>query len=195
MDNSQQKATATRTPRAGRDLPAAITTGVVLCGAVIGTVGWWHWGFVLLMALALVAGAIELHRAMARLGMDSAVVPICVGTVMMVVGAYAASTMDLHILPNTFLIATLGATTVAAMAWRLPRGSDGFVEDVAASLFTIAYLPLLGCFVPLMMGDDGGSRRIATWILSVVASDTGGYAIGVLFGKHKMAPMISPKKS
>ncbi|MDU1726398.1 MAG: phosphatidate cytidylyltransferase, partial [Cutibacterium avidum] len=54
MDNSQQKATATRTPRAGRDLPAAITTGVVLCGAVIGTVGWWHWGFVLLMALALV---------------------------------------------------------------------------------------------------------------------------------------------
>ncbi|MDU3567926.1 MAG: phosphatidate cytidylyltransferase, partial [Cutibacterium avidum] len=43
MDNSQQKATATRTPRAGRDLPAAITTGVVLCGAVIGTVGWWHW--------------------------------------------------------------------------------------------------------------------------------------------------------
>ena len=46
-----------------------------------------------------------------------------------------------------------------------------------------------------MMGDDGGSRCIATWILSVVASDTGGYAIGVLFGKHKMAPMISPKKS
>ncbi|MGK2309226.1 phosphatidate cytidylyltransferase [Cutibacterium sp. V947] len=195
MDNSQQKATVTRTSRAGRDLPAAITTGVVLCGAVIGTVGWWHWGFVLLMALALVAGAIELHRAMVRLGMDSAIVPICVGTVVMVIGAYAASTMDLRILPNTFLVAALGATTVAAMAWRLPRGSDGFVKDVAASLLTIAYLPLLGCFVPLMMGDDGGSRRIATWILSVVASDTGGYAVGVLFGKHKMAPRISPRKS
>ena len=108
---------------------------------------------------------------------------------------YAASTLKLHILPNTFLVVTLGATTVAAMAWRLPRGSHGFVKDAAASLFTIAYLPLLGCFVPLMMGDDGGSRRIATWILSVVASDTGGYAVGVLCGKHKLAPRISPKKS
>ena len=195
MGEPEKKTTAARTPRAGRDLPAAITTGVVLCGAVIGTVGWWHWGFVLLMTLALMAGAIELHRAMVRLGMDSAVVPICVGTAVMVIGAYAASTLKLHILPNTFLVVTLGATTVAAMAWRLPRGSHGFVKDAAASLFTIAYLPLLGCFVPLMMGDDGGSRRIATWILSVVASDTGGYAVGVLCGKHKLAPRISPKKS
>jgi phosphatidate cytidylyltransferase len=29
----------------------------------------------------------------------------------------------------------------------------------------------------------------------VVMSDTGGYVAGVLFGKHPMAPKISPKKS
>jgi phosphatidate cytidylyltransferase len=29
----------------------------------------------------------------------------------------------------------------------------------------------------------------------VVASDVGGYAAGVLFGRHKLAPVISPKKT
>jgi phosphatidate cytidylyltransferase len=32
-------------------------------------------------------------------------------------------------------------------------------------------------------------------ILCVVASDVGGYAAGVLFGRHKLAPVISPKKT
>ena len=32
-------------------------------------------------------------------------------------------------------------------------------------------------------------------MVTVVASDTGGYAVGVLLGKHPMVPAISPKKS
>lgn len=184
-----------RSSRAGRNLPAAIITGVILAGAVVGTVGWWHWGFVLLMAAALSAGAVELHRAMRRIGMVSAVVPICVGTAAMVIGAYAARTTDLGIASNTLLIAALGLTTAISMLWRLPRGHEGFVQDAAASLLTIAYLPLLGCFVPLMMADDQGPKRIITWLLCIIGSDTGGYAVGVLLGRHPMAPHISPKKS
>jgi len=36
---------------------------------------------------------------------------------------------------------------------------------------------------------------VLCWLIVVVCSDTGGYAAGVLFGKHPMAPSISPKKS
>ena len=32
-------------------------------------------------------------------------------------------------------------------------------------------------------------------MVTVVASDTGGYAVGALFGKHPLVPAISPKKS
>ncbi len=32
-------------------------------------------------------------------------------------------------------------------------------------------------------------------MIAVVASDIGGYAVGVLFGKHPMVPTISPNKS
>ncbi len=42
---------------------------------------------------------------------------------------------------------------------------------------------------------DAGVKGIVVFILVTVASDTGGYAAGVLFGKHPMAPVISPKKS
>lgn len=190
--SEQQKPSA---GRAGRDLPAAIVSGVILAGAVIATVGWWHWGFVFLLAAVLCAATVELHRAMNRIGMTSAVVPICIGVVVMVIGAYAASIRTVPIPPNTFLIAALGLTTGLAMLWRLPRGARGFVGDVAASLLTVAYVPLLGSFIPLMMGDDQGPRRIITWMLCIVGSDTGGYAVGVLLGRHPMAPRISPKKS
>ena len=33
------------------------------------------------------------------------------------------------------------------------------------------------------------------FILVTVLSDVGGYAFGVLFGRHPMAPSVSPKKS
>lgn len=45
------------------------------------------------------------------------------------------------------------------------------------------------------MAPDDGSARIATLLVCVVLSDTGAYATGVLFGKHKMAPKISPSKT
>ena len=131
--SEQQKPSA---GRAGRDLPAAIASGVILAGAVIATVGWWHWGFVFLLAAVLCAATVELHRAMNRIDMTSAVVPICIGVVVMVIGAYAASIRTVPIPPNTFLIAALGLTTGLAMLWRLPRGARGFVGDVAASLLT-----------------------------------------------------------
>ena len=43
--------------------------------------------------------------------------------------------------------------------------------------------------------DDDGVRGIIVFIGVTIASDTGGYVAGVLFGKHPMAPVISPKKS
>ena len=36
---------------------------------------------------------------------------------------------------------------------------------------------------------------MTVFIATVVCSDVGGYAAGVLFGKHPMAPTVSPKKS
>ena len=54
---------------------------------------------------------------------------------------------------------------------------------------------MLGAFTALMLAEEQGGARLVTFLLVVTMSDTGGYVGGVLFGKHPMAPKISPKKS
>jgi phosphatidate cytidylyltransferase len=49
--------------------------------------------------------------------------------------------------------------------------------------------------VVLLLAEDRGALGVVTFIIVTIASDIGGYAVGVLFGKHPMAPVISPKKS
>jgi phosphatidate cytidylyltransferase len=47
----------------------------------------------------------------------------------------------------------------------------------------------------LMLNQSDGAERIFIFIALTALSDTGGYFSGILFGKHKLAPKISPKKS
>ena len=90
------------------------------------------------------------------------------------------------------------------MLWLLRRGIEGYVKNATASVFTLIYVPFLGSFVALLLAEGGatgfdrwddGVRGIVTFILVTIASDIGGYVAGVLFGRHPMAPVISPKKS
>ena len=90
----------------------------------------------------------------------------------------------------------LAITVLATIFWRMPGGSVGFVRDTSAGVFLIGYVPLLAGFAILLVQPEAdGPQRVVTFFLVVVASDVGGYAAGVLFGKHPMAPTISPKKS
>lgn len=199
---SQQKISPTdvnpvpRPSRAGRNLPAAIAVGVVLIAAVIATLAWWHWGFILLVAAALSMGVVEVSRALSRIGMHAATAPVFVGTLAVVLGSYYAGQHPAQQVPsNTVILGLLALTSLACLVWRLREGPENYVRDAAASLFLVGYIPLLGSAVALMMAADDGPARIVTFILCVVASDTGGYIAGVLFGKHKMAPTVSPKKT
>lgn len=182
--------------RAGRNLPAAITVGVALIGVAVLTLLYWHPGFALFITALLLLATIEISAALGRVGLQVAVPPVMAGSVVITFGSYLVSAGAFGAVPaGTFLLIAVALTTVAALIWRMFRGPDGFVKDASASLFVIGYLPLLGSFVPLMLTDDNGVMRIVTFVVVVVAGDLGGYILGVLFGKHPMAPKISPKKS
>ena len=183
--------------RAGRDLPAAIGVGVGLIGAVVVTLTWWHWGFILMMALMFSLGAVEVYGALRRIGLNAAIVPIVAGTIAMQVGTYAAATLagTTGIPWHSTLLGFLGATVLAAMIWRMPKGAKGYVADTSASLFIISYIGLLGSFASLILAGEHGAARLVAFMLCIVGSDTGGYVAGVLFGRHPMAPTISPKKT
>jgi phosphatidate cytidylyltransferase len=46
-----------------------------------------------------------------------------------------------------------------------------------------------------MLAAEDGAMRVALFILLCVANDTGGYVVGVLIGRHPLAPSVSPKKT
>jgi phosphatidate cytidylyltransferase len=182
--------------RAGRNLPAAIGSGIGLGAYVVLSLIYLPPAFVVLVAVALILASVELHEALKKHGMTSAIVPIAIGSVAISFGSYFAGRQEPVIFSTTsVLLASLALTVLASLIWRMPKGVAGYVRDVAASLLIIAYVPLLGSFAALIIAEGQGPLRVVTFLLIVVMSDTGGYVAGVLFGKHPMAPKISPKKS
>jgi len=173
--------------RAGRNLPLATTIGVLLAALVLGTVTYLPVGFVAVVAAAFVIAVLELVAAVATAGAKAAKVPLMAGTVAMVFSAYYGGLPGLAI--------AFGATVLVAVFWRVPGGTAGAVADVNASIWIAAYPAFLGSFATLMFAQTHGADRVIVFIALTVCSDTGGFALGVLWGRHPMAPQISPKKS
>ncbi|HQR25727.1 MAG TPA: phosphatidate cytidylyltransferase [Nocardioides sp.] len=182
--------------RAGRNLPAAVGSAVVLLAVIGASLFLWKSAFMLIVAVAVVVAVWELAQAVRTQGIDLPEQPVIVGGVAMVLLAYFWGT--------SALVTATGVTALVIMLWTLRRGVDGYVKNATAGVFTVVYVPFLGSFVGLLLAEGGawdfepwddGVRAILTFILVTISSDIGGYAAGVLFGKHPMAPVISPKKS
>ncbi|WP_296138361.1 phosphatidate cytidylyltransferase [uncultured Tessaracoccus sp.] len=193
----RQPAAKYTTPGAGRNLPAAIGVGLALLAPIVVGLVWVDWIFILYVTAMLCLGALEVSHALARREMHAEIVPIVAGTAVTLLGIYwVTANPGLGIAPVTFIVSSLGGTVLAAIIGRLFRGDPtGFVPDIAASAFVIAYIPLIGLFVALLLAPADGAQRIWTLIVCVICSDTGAYVIGVLFGRHKLAPRISPGKT
>ncbi len=182
--------------RAGRDLPAAIGSAVVLLGAIAVSLAFWKTAFMLIVAAAVVVAIWELHRGLLAKAIDVPEQPLMLGGVVMVVVAYFFGAPA--------LVTATAVTALATMLWLLRRGVAGYVQNATASVFVLVYVPFLGSFVALLLAEGGawdfdrwddGVKGIVVFILITIASDIGGYIAGVLFGRHPMAPVISPKKS
>jgi phosphatidate cytidylyltransferase len=183
--------------RAGRDLRAAFASAIVLLVAVALSLLFWKTAFMLIVAAAVVVAIWELGRGFSAKGVDLPEQPLMLGGVVMVVVAYFWGAPA--------LVTATAVTALVTMLWLLRRGVEGYVQDSTASVFSLIYVPFLGSFVALLLSegggvnahglDDPGVQGILAFILVTIASDIGGYVAGVLFGRHPMSPVISPKKS
>jgi phosphatidate cytidylyltransferase len=173
--------------RTGRNLPAAIAVGIVLGGVVFLTLFTVKATFLLYVGIIVAIGLWEFSHAMRSRQINLPVVPVTAGGVAMVTLAYWE--------PAHWALVALALAGIAVLAWRLPGGAAGYVRDVTAGMFALLYLPLMATFVALMLNQQDGSRRAIIFVVLTVCSDTGGYAAGILLGKHPLAPRISPKKT
>lgn len=173
--------------RAGRDLRAATLVGIVLAILVVGSMVVWKPAFVALAAAAIVVAVWELSRALGEGGVRVPVVPVLLGSVLMIIAGYVGG-------PESLAVG-LGLTAVAVVVWRLGEPGDGYLKDTTAGLFVAMYVPFLAGFATVLLRPEDGHWRVLSLLAVVVASDTGGYLAGSLMGRHPMAPTVSPKKS
>jgi phosphatidate cytidylyltransferase len=173
--------------RAGRNLVAAIGVGVALAAVIVASLVIWRPAFLGVLGIAVIVGVVELTRALQAGGFRPPLTPVLVGAVAMVALAWTRG-------PTGLVVAFL-FTVLAVVLWRLADGPENYLPDTAAGVLVALYVPLLAGFAVLLLVPEDGATRVLAFIATVVASDVGGYAAGVLLGKHAMAPTISPKKS
>jgi phosphatidate cytidylyltransferase len=174
--------------RLGRDLGAAILVGVGLGAVILASLFFIRDLFIVVVAVSGAVATSELAGALRRGG------GIQVPLVPALVGGQAIMWLALPF-GTTGVLAATAVTALACLLWRMPAGPDGYLRDVSASLFTVVYVPFFAAFAGMLVIPQDGTGRVLSWMLCVVASDVGGYAAGVLAGRHPMAPTISPKKS
>ena len=181
--------------RAGRNIPLATAFGLVLGVSMLLSL------IVVKELFMIVAGALaaftafELASALRFAGRDVPRIPTVIGAIAIVPAAFYEGTSGLW-------LAFLGVVLFVAL-WRtleLGRGSHrtsprDFAKDLGAGTFIQSYVALLGCFGVLLTAEDGGQWWTLAFLITVIVTDIGAYVSGLSFGRHPMAPRISPKKT
>jgi len=190
-EGPEAAATASKGIKTGRNLPAAIGVGVLLGGLALLTLLTVKATFLIYMGVALAIGLHELDGALKTKGINIPVIPVALGGAAMLTTAYWAA--------GGATTAAFALTVLAILVYRMFGGTDGYVKDVTAGIFAVAYLPLLGACVSAMLAEHNGGKRVLIFIVLTICSDIGGYFAGITLtpftGGHKMAPVISPKKT
>lgn len=192
MSSAPERPGPAPTGRAGRNLPAAIGVGEALGGLVIVVLAF---APVLWYPVVAVAVGIAMWEVADRFTEDG----IHLSRTPLILGGQATMWLGWPWGP-TGILAGFAGSVLVMMGWRLfghglratPRN---FLRDTAYAVLLLAWIPLMAAFAMVMVWQDQGAGRVFVLMISVVASDIGGYTAGVLFGKHPMVPAISPKKS
>jgi phosphatidate cytidylyltransferase len=178
--------------RAGRNLPAAIAVGVLLGALAIGILlfapRWW----LPVLAVAMPIATHEVVRRLREAGYALPLIPLLIGGQAMIWLTWPYGPAG--------LAGAYGGTIVVCMVWRLVgqglrEQPVNYLRDISATVLLATWVPFFASFTALLIFQDHGGVRTFTVIVTVVFADIGGYVAGVLFGKHLMAPAISPKKS
>lgn len=173
---------------AGRNLRAAIGVGVGLGAVIVAALFVVKAVFVGVVVLAVGVGLWELTSRLAeRKGIRAPLVPLVAGGTATVIVGYTGGADGAWI--------GMAFTVLGVLVWRMARPPENYLRDVTAGVFAAFYVPFLATFVVMMLAADDGPRRVLTFLVLTVVSDTGAYAVGWRFGRHKLAPRISPGKT
>lgn len=176
-------------PATGRDLPVAIIVGVVLAVVFLGSTFWHPLALTVVIGAFVVLAVIESAAELRRIGIRTAVPAMLLGGLVMVFGAYRAQ----HAGQATGMLVLF----LAAILWLLadPERRE-VVSNLGMTILLGTWTGLLASFGVLLVNrPEDGPVAVLAVIGAAIFGDIGGYAVGVRFGRTKIAPSVSPNKS
>lgn len=181
--------------RTGRNLFVAIASGLIFGGIFIASLFFLKQLFVLLVAGLVAVTVLELAVAFRANGRRIPRVGGILFGLLIIAGAFWFGALGMLV---SLVIAIIGLTI-----WRLIEGvlpgqevpPKTLLRDVFAGVFTLVYIAFFSGFTVLLVLKPNGEWWVFSLITIVVAVDVGAFAAGVLFGRHKMVPLISPNKT
>lgn len=179
--------------KAGRPLWQAVVVGLTLGLSFLGALIFSALAFSIFVAVLVAVAVTELVGALRSIGARLSRVGMVVVSLTPLAGAYLYG-------PVGVLWALLGAIVVVSVVrWGFAAVSrdarPGAVDDVARGIFVLAYIPFFASFAIALSTLPGGQWWVLAAVIIVVVVDTGAYATGLTFGRHKLAPKISPAKT
>ncbi|HWH31157.1 MAG TPA: phosphatidate cytidylyltransferase [Egibacteraceae bacterium] len=161
---------------------------MALAVAFIGSLVLSPWLLLAFIGVLLLIALFELDRAFREHGLRPGT-PVAVGAgFVMFFGSY----------PDGASAQTLGLVLLlfGAMAWALlDRGRTRMAASLGATMLMAVWVPFLASFIGLLLARPDGRWYVFLAVLFAVFNDIGAYAVGMRFGRHKMAPTVSPAKS
>jgi phosphatidate cytidylyltransferase len=173
--------------RAGRKLLPSILVSLLLLTLIFGSIYLQPLLFLALICIVISLGVRELTQAYRTGGIELPDLPIIAAALIILLASWFGDTEGLAV--STGLIIPI------LMFLLLLISQKDFIKRSTSAVFSVFYLAVLGGFILLLANNPDGGERILALVILIACNDTFAYFAGVIFGKHKMAPSISPKKS
>jgi phosphatidate cytidylyltransferase len=173
--------------RAGRKLLPSILVSLTLLTLIFGSIYLAPLLFLALICIVIMLGVRELAHAYRAGGIELPDLPIMAAALIILLASWFGDTEGLAV--------STGLIIPVLMFLLLLISQKDFIKRSTSAVFAVFYLAVLGGFILLLANNDDGGKRILALVILIACNDTFAYFAGVLFGKHKMAPTISPKKS
>ena len=173
--------------RAGRKLLPSILVSLLLLAIIFTTINTEPLLFFGFIWVVIMIGVREIAHAYRKGGIELPGYVLMIAATVLLVATWNGETEGLAV--------SAGLTIPILMFTLLLISQKDFIKRSTSAVFITFYLAVLCGFILLLANHPDGALRILALVVLIACNDTFAYIAGVLLGKHKLAPSISPKKS
>jgi phosphatidate cytidylyltransferase len=173
--------------RTGRKMLSSILIAIALLILIFTSATFWMVGFAAIVIVAIALALLEFTSALRSHGIEIGGKFLALSSVLIMSVVWFEG--------RSALLPLLALLLLINILILLAKGPENFIARASAAVFTLIYLALFPAFIILLARDSDGFALISLLVLLVGLNDTFAFFTGILIGKKKMSPTLSPKKS